>query len=248
MPKVMILGGTTEAVELAKYLATDEHFVPFTSLAGRTRNPVAVEGAMRRGGFGGVDGLANYLKVENIDAVVDATHPFASQISAHAVDACDQIKIPLVRLTRAPWIMDPRDQWTVVSSVAEAAESLPPNIRAFVTTGRQNLAPFLCRDDLWNLVRVIDPLNEIIKPRQGSVIMGRGPFSVDDEIALMRKYEIEWLVSKNSGGAASYAKIEAARALFIPVMMVGRGPLTDQSVNECQATQQVVVWLEKLFN
>jgi precorrin-6A/cobalt-precorrin-6A reductase len=248
MPKVMILGGTTEAVALAKYLATDDHFVPVTSLAGRTRNPAIVEGAMRRGGFGGVDGLAEYLKAEKIDAVVDATHPFASQISTHAVGACHQKKIPLVHLTRAPWIAEPRDQWTDVSSVAEAAESLPPNIRVFVTTGRQNIAPFLCRDDLWNLVRVIDPLDGIIKPSQGSVIMGRGPFSVDDEIALMRKYKIEWLVSKNSGGAASYAKIEAARALLIPVMMVGRAGHTDQPVNECGTTQQVVAWLEKLFN
>ena len=248
MPKVMILGGTTEAVALAKYLATDDHFVPFTSLAGRTRNPAAVEGAMRQGGFGGVDGLTDYLRVEKIDAVVDATHPFALQISTHAVDACDQIKIPLVRLTRAPWIAEPRDRWTDVSSVAEAAEALPSNIRAFVTTGRQNLVPFLCRDDLWNLVRVIDPLVGIIKPSQGSVIMGRGPFSVDDEIALMRKYEIDWLVSKNSGGTASYAKIEAARALSIPVMMVGRAVLTDQPVNECGTTQQVVAWLEELFN
>ena len=248
MPKVLILGGTTESAALAKYLAKDGGFVPITSLAGRTRNPAIVSGAMRQGGFGGIGGFVDYLVADNIDAVVDATHPFAEQISSNAVDACIQTKTPLIRLTRAPWIANADDQWTAVSSVNEAAESLPLNARTFVTTGRQELAPFLSRRDLWNLVRVIDPLDKIIESSQGVVITGRGPFSVNDEIAILRKYKINWLVSKNSGGAASYAKIQAARSLAIPVMMVGRAVLIDRPVNECETVEQVFAWLEKLFN
>ncbi|MBE88999.1 MAG: cobalt-precorrin-6A reductase [Rhodospirillaceae bacterium] len=248
MPKILILGGTTESAVLAKYLAADDGFVTITSLAGRTRNPATVNGAMRQGGFGGIGGFVDYLLAVNIDAVVDATHPFAEQISNNAVDACIQTKTPLIRLTRVPWVANSDDHWTDVSSVIEAAESLPLNARTFVTTGRQELAPFLSRRDLWNLVRVIDPLDEIIEPSQGVVITGRGPFSVKHEIAIFRKYKINWLVSKNSGGAASYAKIEAARSLAIPVMMVGRAGPTHRPVNECETIEQVFAWLEKLFN
>jgi len=245
--KVLLLGGTSEAVDLAGRLAEDHRFSTITSLAGRTRNPATVSGEIRQGGFGGVDGLAAYIIAEKVDAVVDATHPFAAQISRHAAGACERLGTSLVRLSRPPWQQHPEDNWVDVPSVTEAAVSLPLAPRAFVTTGRQELEPFLQREDLWSLIRVIDPLEQLLDPARGLVITGRGPFAAKSEIALMETHRVDWLVSKNSGGSASYAKIEAARALGIPVMMVSRPPSKALYGEEFPNSPAVVKWLGGRF-
>lgn len=242
MLKVLILGGTSEAAELASRLDADGRFEPVTSLAGRTRSPRPVPGGRRRGGFGGAAGMAAYLRSEGVAAVVDATHPFAMQISEHAREACGKIACPLARLTRLPWTAGAEDDWREVETVAAAASVLAPGARAFVTTGRQELGPFLSREDIWILVRVIDPLDEPLLPERGTVLSARGPFTADDEVGLMREHGIEWLVSKNSGGRSSYAKIEAARQLRLPVIMV-RQPVLSAGGQVYQSPDAVIDWL-----
>lgn len=190
--------------------------------------------------------MAAYLTAENIFAVVDATHPFATQISAHAGAAAETASCPLARLARAPWQAQPGDDWRDVDSVAVAAEMVPPNARVFVTTGRQELAPFFARTDVWMLVRVVDPLVEPLAPERGTVIAARGPFSVDGESDLMRNHRIDWLVSKNSGGGSSYGKIKAARTLGVPVIMV-QPPVPPAGGVVCQSAEDVIEWLDGLL-
>ena len=246
MHKVLILGGTAEAVDLATRLDGDKRIHPITSFAGRTKAPRAVPGGLRVGGFGGADGFASYLASEEIFAVIDATHPFAAQISVYAAEACANATCPSARLERLPWEAHQDDDWHEVATVEAAAERIPSGSRIFVTTGRQELAPFFARDDIWMLVRVIDPLDEPILPERGIAIAARGPFSTESEIELMRDHGIEWLVSKNSGGASSYGKIEAARELGLPVIMV-RPPTAAQCESVFRSVDEVCGWLEGLL-
>ncbi len=221
--RVLILGGTVEAVELAKALDDDPRFEPITSLAGRTRHPAVVPGATRTGGFGGVEGLADYLGANAIDALVDATHPYAARITQNAVAACEAAGIPRLRLERPPWSRQSGDHWIDVSDSAEAARHLPDNAkRVFLAIGRQDLEPFSCRPDIWFLLRVIDPPDPPPDLDRHEVVLGRGPFAVWGEIDLLTQNRIDTIVSKNSGGEATYAKIIAARQLGLPVVMIAR--------------------------
>ncbi len=214
---VLILGGTTEARELAGELVGE--FRVITSLAGRVRAPAPLPGEVRIGGFGGVDGLVEWLRAERIDAVVDATHPFAAQMTAHAVAAAAQAGVPLLRLDRPGFPPDPA--WTVVPSLAAAADALTGE-RVFLTTGRQNLSVFAgCPQ--WFLVRAVDPPSGAA-PERMQVLLDRGPFTVDGERALLRKHRIDVLVTKDSGGTATAAKLEAAQAEGVTVVLVARPP------------------------
>jgi precorrin-6A/cobalt-precorrin-6A reductase len=180
---------------------------------------------LRIGGFGGAAGLAAYLTAERIDAVVDATHPFASRMSANAVAACRQAHTPLVVFTRPPWTREPGDRWIEVATVEDAAEALGAEPRtAFLTQGRLQLAAFLGAPQHRYIVRAIDRPAEIEALPFCKLILARGPFSFADELELMKRERIDALVTKNSGGRATYAKIEAARALKIEVVMVRRPP------------------------
>ena len=180
---------------------------------------------MRIGGFGGVAGLAAYLAGERIDAVVDATHPFASRMSANAVAACRAVGAPLVVFTRPPWTREPGDRWVEVATMEDAAEALGAQPRtAFLTQGRLQLAAFARMAQHRYIVRAIDRPAEIDALPNCKLILARGPFSLADELALMKREQVEALVTKNSGGRATYAKIEAARALGIEVVMVRRPP------------------------
>ena len=180
---------------------------------------------MRIGGFGGAAGLAAYLAEERIDAVVDATHPFAARISANAVAACRQARAPLVVFTRPPWPRQPGDRWTEVATIEEAAGALGEKPRtAFLTQGRLKLAAFARMAQHRYVVRAIDRPAEIELLPQCKLILARGPFSLADELELMKRERIEALVTKNSGGGATYAKIEAARALAIEVVILRRPP------------------------
>jgi precorrin-6A/cobalt-precorrin-6A reductase len=214
---VLILGGTTEARELAGDLAGE--FRVITSLAGRVRAPAPLPGEVRIGGFGGVDGLVAWLRAERIAAIVDATHPFAAQMTAHAVAAAAQAGVPLLRLDRPGFPPDPA--WTVVPSLAAAADALTGD-RVFLTTGRQNLDVFAgCPQ--WFLVRAVDPPSGPA-PARTEVLLDRGPFTVAGERALLRAHRIDVLVTKDSGGDATSAKLEAARAEGVAVVLVARPP------------------------
>jgi precorrin-6A/cobalt-precorrin-6A reductase len=211
---VLILGGTSDARRVAELLPGS-----VTSLAGRVRAPRLPPGEVRIGGFGGVAGLVGYLRSAGITAVVDATHPFAAVMTAHAVEACAQAGVPLAILRRPGWTGGVR-----VPSLAAAAQVLPSlGSRVFLTTGRQDLATF-ARLDLWFLVRSVDPPDPPVPQRMLS-ILDRGPFTVEGERALMREHAIDVLVTKDSGAAAVSAKLDAARALDVPILMIDRPPL-----------------------
>jgi precorrin-6A/cobalt-precorrin-6A reductase len=241
--RLLVLGGSSEASALARALADRSDIDAILSLAGRTRSPSAPPIPHRVGGFGGIPGLANYLACEKIDAVIDATHPFAAQMSAHAEAACRATGVPLAILSRPPWRRETGDNWTTVASMEDAAQTLgaAPR-RVFLTVGRQQLAAFAAAPQHYYLVRAIDPPEALSLLPDHRLILARGPFAVEDEIALMRDARIDVMVSKNSGGSATEGKIGAARALGIPVVMVERPAAGD--VPAFETIDGVLAWIE----
>ncbi|MFF4545771.1 cobalt-precorrin-6A reductase [Streptomyces sp. NPDC001406] len=224
-PHILILGGTTEARRLAAALAARPGVRVTTSLAGRVARPGAVEGDVRIGGFGGAEGLADWLREQRADAVVDATHPFAASITANAARAARATGLPLVVLRRPGWRPAPGDRRHPVPSLAAAADALPGlGRRVFLTTGRLGLAAFARLTDLHFVVRSVEP-PEPPMPPDAEVILARGPFTVADELTLLRAHRIDVLVTKDSGGEATAAKLTAARELGLPVVVVQRPPL-----------------------
>lgn len=220
MRTVLVLGGTAEARQLATALHREPGVHVVSSLAGRVRDPVRPPGEVRIGGFGGPEALAAWLAGRGIDAVVDATHPFAARMSAHAVAAAAAAGVPLLVLRRPGWTPEPGR--TVVDSLDAAAEVLPGlGRRVFLTTGRGGLAAFAA-SDLWFLVRSVDP-PEPPAPRRMRTVLGRGPFTLDGERALLRAHAIDVLVTKDSGGPP--AKLTAARLEGVPVVVVARPPV-----------------------
>lgn len=230
MRTVLVLGGTGEARELARRL-TGVRVI--SSLAGRVADPKLPEGEVRVGGFGGVDGLVAYLRSEHVDAVVDATHPFADRITANALAATTATGTPFLVLRRPGW--PPRDDWRYVDSVAEAA-ALVAGRRAFITTGRQELAAFTS-----GVARTVDPPDPP-NPHL-DLVLDRGPYTVDGELRLMREHRVEVLVTKDSGGAMTAAKLTAARHLGIPVVVVRRPPPPDAPLVGTVA--EAVDWLTR---
>ncbi len=225
MKRVLILGGTTEARLLAERLAGHADLNLTLSLAGRTASPARQPVRVRSGGFGGAAGLAAYLASERIDALIDATHPYASVISANALAASRQAGVPLLVLRRPPWIATADDRWTEVEDVREAVRALGEMPRrVFVALGRNDLAPFNEAPQHFYLIRSVDPVNPPLPLPHVAYVTGRGPFSEADDRALMTAHRIEIVVAKNSGGAATYGKIAAARALHIGVIVLRRPP------------------------
>ncbi|MGW1593448.1 cobalt-precorrin-6A reductase [Streptomyces sp. NPDC002343] len=224
---VLILGGTTEARRLAADLAARPGTRVTTSLAGRVARPEVLPGEVRVGGFGGPDGLAGWLRKHQVDALVDATHPFAETITAHAARAARATGVPAVVLRRPGWLPGPGDRWHDVASLAEAAEALPGlGSRVFLSTGRLGLAAFASLTGLRFLVRSVEPPEPPLPP-DTRVILARGPFTVPGETELLRAHRIDVLVTKDSGGRATAAKLTAARDLGLPVIVVRRPPLPD---------------------
>lgn len=235
---VLILGGTREAFDLAETLAERKDLRVITSLAGRTAHPDIPGGEMRIGGFGGVEGLSKYLVDTRIDLLIDATHPFAARMSSHAAQAAARSGVCLMALVRPPWRPVDGDTWQSVPTVRQASETLPPDSRVFLALGRQHIAPFSRRRDLHCVIRMVDPPPEKLPFRSMELILGK-PGSLADETELLRSRSIDHLVCRNSGGNASYAKLEAARHLSIPVIMIDRpaasGGRVFQSVDELAA-------------
>jgi precorrin-6A/cobalt-precorrin-6A reductase len=206
-------------------LADKPDVAAILSLAGATADPAPTPITRRIGGFGGAEGLATFLARERIDAVVDATHPFASRMSANALAASRATDTPLVVFTRPPWTREPGDRWTEVAAIDDAVDALGTQRRTvFLTQGRLQLSAFARAPQHRYIVRAIDRPAEIDSLPDCKLILARGPFSLADELALMQREQIETLVTKNSGGGATYAKIEAARALKIEVVIVHQPP------------------------
>jgi len=220
---VLILGGTTEASMLARRIAGDWRLAPILSLAGRTTSPRPQPIPTRNGGFGGTEGLVRFLQARAIDAVVDATHPYADQMSSHAVAACHEIGVPLASLVRPEWPRLAQDRWQVVADSQAAARALGAKPRrVFLSLGRQELHVFAMAPQHHYLARLIELPEPEGLPTDLRLLQARGPFDRADEERLLRDERIDVVVSKNAGGAATYAKIEAARALGLPVVMIAR--------------------------
>ncbi|OBH20169.1 cobalt-precorrin-6A reductase [Mycobacterium sp. E3247] len=239
--RVLLLGGTAEGRALAKTLHPRVDVV--SSLAGRVPDPALPVGPVRVGGFGGVEGLRRWLHEEGIDAVIDATHPFAATMTAHAAQACGELEIPHLVLARPAW--EPGDA-IVVESNTTAAETVAKErfSRVFLTTGRSGTRVF-ADSNAWFLIRAVTEPDPASLPRRHQLVLSRGPYDYDGEVALLREHRIDALVTKNSGGNLTRAKLNAAAALGIPVVMVARPPLP-AGVNVVGSVEQAAEWLTGL--
>ena len=241
--RILILGGTAEASALAKLIAGDNRFQPILSLAGRTASPATPPIPHRIGGFGGWEGLAAWIKAESVSAMVDATHPFAARISANAVRAVDATGIAFASLIRPAWTPQDGDQWTLVPSPEAAAAALGASPRTvFLATGRLELPAFAVAPQHSYVARVIDHPGDVALPPRIEFIYDRGPFDATAEARLLKERRAEIVVSKNSGGAATYGKIEAARLLRLPVVMIERPEKA--AIHTVNDAAQAMRWLE----
>ncbi|QDQ12801.1 cobalt-precorrin-6A reductase [Streptomyces spectabilis] len=226
---ILILGGTTEARRLAEHLAdgAPRGLRVTNSLAGRVAAPRLVPGEVRVGGFGGAEGLAAWLRAHAVDALIDATHPFAGTISFNAARAAAAAHVPLLALRRPGWVPVAGDDWRAAASLEEAAELLPAlGDRVFLTTGRMGLAAFAALDRQWFLVRSVDAPEPPHPPRM-EVLLDRGPFTLEGERELLRRHRVDVVVTKDSGGAATAPKLTAAREAGLPVVVVRRPPVPE---------------------
>ncbi len=241
---MLLLGGTGEAAALARAVIArfGSRLALTTSLAGRTERPVPVPGDVRIGGFGGADGLASYLRAQAIDLVVDATHPFADQISAHARLACEAVGVPRLMLQRPPWERHPLDRWIEVADLAGAASVVGKVGRtAWLTIGASEIGAFADVVDVRFLVRLIQRPPTRLPLRFHEVVLGRGPFTVAEEAHLLQRHAIDVLVCKASGGSATEAKLIAAREVSLPVIMVRR-PLAEPG-EAVASVEAALTWL-----
>jgi precorrin-6A/cobalt-precorrin-6A reductase len=242
MRRVLILGGTSEARLLAARLSGRADLAVTLSLAGRTASPAPQSVPVRTGGFGGAEGLSQYLVTEHIDALIDATHPYAAVISANAAHAARQARIALLALRRPPWIRTEGDRWIDVPDTAGAVRALGNEPRrVFLALGRKELGPFVGAPQHHYLVRSVDPVDPPLPVPHASYIAARGPFPEPDERALLDRHRIDVIVAKNSGGSATYGKIAAGRALSLPVIMLQRPPLPD--VPAVETVEEACAWL-----
>lgn len=239
--RVLLLGGTAEARALAQ--ALHPRFDIVSSLAGRVPDPALPVGPVRVGGFGGAEGLRRWLLDERVTAVVDATHPFAATMTAHAAQACGELRIPHLVLARPAW--DPGGA-VVVASDREAAETIARHgyARVFLTTGRSGVKAFV-DSDAWFLIRAVTEPDSALLPRRHRLVLSRGPYRYDGELALLREHRVDVLVTKNSGGEMTRAKLDAAAALQIPVVMVARPPLPP-GVRTVGTAEEAAAWVAAL--
>ncbi|MDB9447299.1 cobalt-precorrin-6A reductase [Anabaena sp. CS-542/02] len=243
--RVLILGGTGEAAELAAKVANVQGIEAITSLAGRTRQPSLPLGDLRIGGFGGVTGLVNYLHQMKIDVLIDATHPFAAQIASNASEAAITVNIPRLKLIRPPWQQVNGDRWIEVDSIKAAAAVVEnQSKRVFLSIGRQEIGAF-AHLQLWFLMRMIDPPEAKALVPPGKLLCARGPFHLHNEREMLIHHQIDTIVSKNSGGEATYAKLVAARELNLPVVMVKRPPLPPGE--QVTDIDQALLWVYSLL-
>ncbi|WP_136646281.1 cobalt-precorrin-6A reductase [Tabrizicola sp. YIM 78059] len=240
-PRVLLLGGTTEAAAMARALA-EAGVEAVYSYAGRTEAPVAQPLPVRIGGFGGAEGLAAYLRAERITHLIDATHPFAARMSRNAAEACAATQTPLIALEREPWQAGEGDRWTHVPDVAGAVAALgqAPR-RVFLAIGRQTLDAFAAAPQHHYLLRLVDPPTEPLPLPRAQAVIARGPFTVASDRALLADHRIEMIVAKNAGGAGAEAKLIAARDLGLPVILIDRPAVPDRRV--ARTVAEVMGWL-----
>ncbi|MBD3665547.1 cobalt-precorrin-6A reductase [Sulfitobacter aestuariivivens] len=239
--RVLLLGGTTEASAMARALA-DAGAAAIFSYAGRTTAPVAQPLPTRIGGFGGVDGLVAYLQGESVTHVIDATHPFAAGMSWNAAEACTQAGVSLVRLERPGWSARAGDDWTHVARLEDVPDALPDTpARVFLAIGKQQIGLFASKPQHHYLLRLVDAPEGTLPLPDATVVLSRGPFDVAVDTALMRDHAITHIVAKNAGGRGAEAKLHAARALGLPVILADRPALPP--VRTMAEVADVMDWL-----
>jgi precorrin-6A/cobalt-precorrin-6A reductase len=241
MTRALILGGTGNANQLAAALARADIDAIY-SYAGRTQIPLPHSLPTRMGGFGGAQGLACFIRQADITHVIDATHPFAAEMSRNAVAACAAANVPLLALERAPWTKTTGDRWIEVGDIAAAVAALPDApARVFLAIGRQHITPFARKPQHAYTLRFVDAPDVALPLPDAEVIVSRGPFSLDGDVDLMRSRRIEWLIARNAGGDGARAKIDAARALDLPVIMIARPELAERP--RVESVKAVLDWL-----
>ncbi|WP_371225663.1 cobalt-precorrin-6A reductase [Roseovarius sp. 2305UL8-3] len=242
MPRILVLGGTSEASALARALAKRGDDVVF-SYAGRTAAPVDQPLPTRVGGFGGASGLAAFLQEGGFTHVIDATHPFASGMSHNAVAACAEADVPLAAFERPPWQAEPGDDWHHVPDLAGAIAALPdaPS-RVFLAIGKQTLDGFAARAQHHYLLRLVDPPDGPLPLPNAKAVIARGPFDVDGDRALLLAHKTDLIVAKNSGGTGAAAKLQAARDLGLPVILIERPHVPPRTV--LARLEDVLDWLD----
>ena len=239
--RVLILGGTSEANRLAADVAA-ARIDAIYSYAGRTQVPVNQPLPTRIGGFGGADGLADLIRQEGFTHLVDATHPFATEISRNALAACAATATPLLALERRPWDKTSGDRWTEVADIAAAVAALPDEAaRIFLAIGRQHIAPFADKPQHAYTLRFIDAAGGPLPLPDADLIVSRGPFTLASELEMMHARRIEWIVARNSGGEGARAKIDAARTLRLPVILIKRPQLPERL--RAESVTEVMRWL-----
>lgn len=240
MTRALILGGTADASLLAAEIAR-AGIAAVYSYGGRTRAPADQPLPTRIGGFGGVSGLADYIRREGVTHVIDATHPFAAEMSRNAVEACKATRTPLIALERAPWNKMHGDHWIEVAEVSAAVSALPESpAKVFLAIGRQHIAPFAAKPQHAYTLRFVDP-PEAPLPFAADVIVSRGPFTLEAELRMMQARGIARIVARNSGGDGARAKIDAARELGLPVVMISRPELPER--RRVESAAEVMYWL-----
>ncbi|UPK29705.1 cobalt-precorrin-6A reductase [Bradyrhizobium sp. 195] len=240
MTRALILGGTADASLLAAEIARAGIDAVY-SYGGRTRAPADQPLPTRIGGFGGVSGLADYIRSERITHVIDATHPFAAEMSRNAVAACAETDTPLIALERAPWTRATGDNWIEIADVAAAVAALPEApAKVFLAIGRQHIAPFAMKPQHAYTLRFVDP-PEAPLPFAAEMIVSRGPFTLHSELEMMRTRGIAWIVARNSGGDGARAKFDAARMLGLPVIVISRPELPRR--RRVESVNDVMQWL-----
>jgi precorrin-6A/cobalt-precorrin-6A reductase len=239
--RALILGGTGDANRLADRFIREKIDAVY-SYAGRTQIPLPHALPTRIGGFGGAAGLADYVRNEGITHVIDATHPFAAEMSRHAIEACAATRIPLLALERAPWVRGTGDHWIEVADIDAAVAALPDkDARVFLAIGRQHVAPFAAKPRHAYTLRFVDAPDGAVPLPHAEVIISRGPFTLEGDRELMRSRGIEFLIARNSGGTGARAKIDAARELALPVIMIERPALPERP--RVESVEEVLTWL-----
>lgn len=240
---ILLLAGTAEARNLAGYMK-DAGIACTASLAGATRTPVDLGVPTRIGGFGGAEGFQAYLDAETITAVIDATHPFAENITARTAQICAERGLPYLRFERAQWISRTGDSWHRADTYADLSRLIPTGARVFVATGRQSLAQYAHMQDRHLMCRVIDAPDAAFPYPQGEWITGRPPFSEAAERATFERLKPDWLVVKNAGGASGKTKLAVARALGVHVAMMTR-PLAPAGIERREQVCDALEWAEQ---
>lgn len=245
-PHILLLAGTFEARVLAKKLEEKFSGVRLTaSFAGAVKDLPDLGVPTRIGGFGGIEGLCQHLQTENVSLIIDATHPFAAQMSWNAFHAAERENTAILRLERPAWQQAPNDLWHPVASMGDAADAIPEGAHPFLAVGRKEVATFYRRGDIIGTARMIEP-PPVPLPDHWSLVLARPPQSTEEEVELFKEKGITHVVTKNSGGTRAYAKVEAAQQMQLPVIMVDRPDLP--STDTAATVNGVLDWTDRLMN